>query len=129
VSCHVIPLYKLSFLDGSIIENKGTIQTKIREGNIEIPLAFQRVTSNVDLECDGLLGRDFLQQTQAQICYKTRTLTSQYQGSVVERKLISKLEKDSQPEKRNRTNTKSDKNISGTTIFLKTTNSIEVTTM
>jgi hypothetical protein len=113
VSCHVIPLYNLSFVDGSIIENQGTKQTKIREGNIEIPLAFQLVSSKVDLECDGLLGRDFLQQTQAQICYKTRTLTFQYQGSVVERKLISKLEKDSQPEKKNRTNTRSDKKYPG----------------
>jgi hypothetical protein len=61
------------------------------------------VSSQVDLECDDLLGRDFLQQIQAQICYKARTLTFQYQESVVERKLISKLEKVRQLEKKNRT--------------------------
>jgi hypothetical protein len=41
------------------------------------------------MNCDGILGRDFLRQTQAQICYyKTGTLTFQYGGLAAEKKKL-----------------------------------------
>jgi hypothetical protein len=73
-------------VDGFIMETHGSIDTKIREVNIEIP---QIVSKQVDINCDGILGRDFLRRTLAQICYKSRILTLRYKGAVTEKRLIS----------------------------------------
>jgi hypothetical protein len=79
---------RVKSVDGSIIETHGSIETKIREGNVEIPFTFQLVSKQVDIECDGILGRDFLRKAQAQICYKSRTLTFRYKGTVIEKRLV-----------------------------------------
>jgi hypothetical protein len=47
-------------VDGFIMETHGSIDTKIREVNIEIP---QIVSKQVVINCDGILGRDFLRRT------------------------------------------------------------------
>ncbi len=36
---------------------------------------FQLVNKQMDIPCDGILGRDFLQGTRAKVCYETRTVT------------------------------------------------------
>jgi hypothetical protein len=45
------------------------------------------VSKQIDITGDGILGRDFLQRTRAQICYENRTLTLHYAGKVVHKKL------------------------------------------
>jgi len=54
-------------VEGSVIETHGSIQTRIREGGIDIPFHFQLVGKQVDLKGDGILRRDFLKSLQARI--------------------------------------------------------------
>ena len=56
-------------VEGSVIETHGSIETRIREGGIDIPFRFQLVSQQVDLKGDGVLGRVFLKVMQARICY------------------------------------------------------------
>jgi len=48
-------------VDGSLIETHGSVETKILESEISIPYRLQLVSKQVDVRCDGILGRDFLQ--------------------------------------------------------------------
>lgn len=80
---------KIKSVDGSVTETHGAIETRIREGNIEVPFTFQLVSKQVDIACDGILGRDFLQKTQAKICYETGTLTFRHKNVEVKKKLLS----------------------------------------
>jgi hypothetical protein len=50
---------RIRSVEGSVIETYGSIETKILEGNEEIPFKFQLVNKQVDLLGDGILGRDF----------------------------------------------------------------------
>ena len=75
-------------VEGSVIETHGSIETKILEGSLQIPFRFQLVSKQVDLLGDGILGRDFLKQMQAQICYQSRTQTFTYAGVTIT-KLLS----------------------------------------
>ena len=43
--------------------------------SLKIPFSFQLVGKQVDSPCDGILGRDFFENTGAQICYASGTLT------------------------------------------------------
>ena len=70
-------------VEGSVIETHGSIETKILEGPLQIPFRFQQVSKQVDLLGDGILGRDFLKQMQAKICYQSRTLTFTYAGVTI----------------------------------------------
>ena len=36
---------------------------------------FQLVNKQVDIPCDGILGRDFIQRAKARLCYESRTVT------------------------------------------------------
>ena len=36
---------------------------------------FQLVNKQVDIQCDEILGRDFLQSKMAKFCYESRTVT------------------------------------------------------
>jgi hypothetical protein len=45
------------------------------EGTMKIPITFQLVGKQVDIPCDGILGRDFLTRVGANICYEKGTLT------------------------------------------------------
>jgi len=70
-------------VESSVIETHGSIETKILEGSLQIPFCFQLVSKQVDLLGDGILGRDFLKQMQAKICYQSRTLTFMYAGVTI----------------------------------------------
>ena len=74
-------------VEGSVIETRGSIETKILEGFLQIPFRFQLVSKQVDLLADGILGRDFLKQMQAKICYRSRTLTFTYAGVTITKSL------------------------------------------
>jgi hypothetical protein len=65
---------KLKSVDGSIVETHGVVKAKVREGELEIPIKFQLVNKQVTIEGDGILGKDFLQNMKAQICYGNRTV-------------------------------------------------------
>jgi hypothetical protein len=72
---------------GSVIETHGSIETKILEGPLHIPFRFQLVSKQVDLLGNGRLGRDFLKQMQAQICYQGRILIFTYAGVTISKPL------------------------------------------
>jgi hypothetical protein len=57
-------------VEGSLIETHGSVETKILESEISIPYQLQLVSNQVDVRCDGILGRDFLQAMSVSICYK-----------------------------------------------------------
>jgi hypothetical protein len=78
---------RVKSVEGSVIETHGNIEAKIRDGAVEIPFRFQLVSKQVDLGGDGILGRDFLKQMQAQTCYQNATLTLHHAGAVVTKQL------------------------------------------
>jgi hypothetical protein len=49
-------------------------EARVELKNGSIPYPFQQVNQQVDNPCDGILGRDFLQQMKAKICYENRTI-------------------------------------------------------
>ena len=85
---------RVKSIGGAVIETHGSIQTRIREGRIDIPFRFQLVSQQVGVKGDGILGRDFLKLMQARICYKGRSLTFRRAGFVIHKKLISLPELD-----------------------------------
>ena len=66
---------KVKSVDGSIIEISGTVQSVVNVDSLKISLTFQLFSKQVDISCDGILGRDFLEHAGAQICYGSGTLT------------------------------------------------------
>jgi hypothetical protein len=66
---------KVKCVDGSPLETHGVVDTLIRIGSNELPHKFQLVSNQVDLPCDGILGRDFFQMAKATICYASRSVT------------------------------------------------------
>jgi hypothetical protein len=60
--------------DGSPIETHGAIEAKIGLGSKLVPHSFQLVSKQVDIPCDGILGRNFFQRARAKISYETRTV-------------------------------------------------------
>ena len=65
---------KIKCVDGSPMETHGTVDANIEIGRKLIEHKFQLVHKQVDIPCDGIVGRDFLQHTQAKICYATGTV-------------------------------------------------------
>jgi hypothetical protein len=65
---------KVKCVDGSPMQTHGTVVARIELKNSSIPHEFQLVNKQVDIPCDGILGRDFLQRVKAKICYETRTV-------------------------------------------------------
>ena len=65
---------KLKGVSGSSIQTLGAVQVTMYEGTVEIPFTFQLVGRQVDIPCDGILGRDFLTRAGANICYEKGTL-------------------------------------------------------
>jgi hypothetical protein len=51
---------RVKSVECSVIEKRGSIETKILEGSLNIPFHFQLGSKQVDLLGDGILGRDFL---------------------------------------------------------------------
>jgi hypothetical protein len=66
---------KVKCVDESPIETHGVIDTKIDLGKKSATHGFQLVNKQVDIQCDGILGRDFHQRARANIFYETRTVT------------------------------------------------------
>jgi len=85
---------RVKSVEGSVIETHGSIETRIREGGMDIPFHFQLVSKQVDVKGDGILGRDFFKLMQARICYKERSLTFRHAGCVMRKKLISLAERE-----------------------------------
>jgi hypothetical protein len=62
-------------VDGSPMERHGVREATIELGSNSIIHDFRLVNKQVDIPCDGILGRNFLQSARAKICYETRTVT------------------------------------------------------
>ena len=60
-------------VDGSIIETLGTVETVVNAKPLKIPFTFQPVSKQVDIACDEILGKDFLENAGAKICYVSGT--------------------------------------------------------
>jgi hypothetical protein len=56
------------------METHGVVVARIELTNNLILHDFQLVNKQVDIPCDGILGRDSLQRTRAKVCYETRTV-------------------------------------------------------
>jgi hypothetical protein len=80
---------RVKSVEGSVIETHGSIETKPVVGSLQIPFRFQIVSKQFDLLGDGNLGRDFLKQMQAKICYQSTTLTFTYAGVTITKSLSS----------------------------------------
>jgi len=66
---------KVKCVDGSPMETHGDLETRIELSNISILQDFQLVNKQVDIPCDGIVGRDSLQRKRAKVCYETRTVS------------------------------------------------------
>jgi hypothetical protein len=66
---------KVKCIGGSPMETHGILEVRIELGNSSIVHDFQLVNKQVDIPCDGILGRDFLQCTRAKVCYESQTVT------------------------------------------------------
>ena len=53
---------RLKSVNEAIIESHGIVAANVLEGSVSIPVEFQLVSKQVDLERDGILGKDFLQK-------------------------------------------------------------------
>jgi hypothetical protein len=65
---------KVKCVDGSPMETHGVLEARIELSNSSILHDFQLVNKQVDIPCDGILGRDSLQRKRAKVCYETRTV-------------------------------------------------------
>ena len=76
-------------VSGSSIQTLGTVQATVYEGTVKIPFTFQLVGKQVDIPCDGILGRDFLTHTVANISYEKGTLSLGLGSNKIHKVLIS----------------------------------------
>jgi hypothetical protein len=67
----------------------------VNVNSLKIPSSFQLVSKQVDIPCDGILGRDFLEHAGAQICYVSGTLTLGTGSSKI-KKTLSPINTESQ---------------------------------
>lgn len=58
---------KVKCVDGSPLETHGVVEANIELGNSSVRHEFQLVNKEVDIPCDGILGRDFLQRVKAKV--------------------------------------------------------------
>jgi hypothetical protein len=58
---------RLKSVHGSVVETHGLVKAQVLGGNMSIPMELQLVSKQVDIEGDGILGKDFLQKMKAQI--------------------------------------------------------------
>jgi hypothetical protein len=61
---------KVKCEDGAVVETHGIVEACVGDGKLKIPFNVHLVSTQVDLAYDGILGRDFLRHTTAQICYE-----------------------------------------------------------
>jgi hypothetical protein len=81
---------RLKRVNGAVIETHGVVEANILEGSVSIPVEFQLVSNLVDLEGDGILGKDFLQKMKAQICYGNNSVRFNGRQSSFEKVLVKK---------------------------------------
>jgi hypothetical protein len=65
---------KVKSLEGSEIETFRIVKAEVEVGNNFVPFEFQLVNKQVDILCDGIIGRDFFLHTKAQICYDSQNV-------------------------------------------------------
>jgi hypothetical protein len=53
---------KMKGVDGSVIETYRTVKTVMNADFLKIPFPFHLVNKQVDIPCNGILGRDFLER-------------------------------------------------------------------
>jgi hypothetical protein len=78
---------KVRGIDGSVVQTYGVIEVQVQEGNFGVRFPFHLVNKQVDPVYDGILGRDFLQSTKANICYKKKRLTFEADGHRVTKEI------------------------------------------
>jgi hypothetical protein len=78
---------KLKSVDGLVVETYGLVEAKVKEGSRRIPISLQFVHKQLDIEGDGILGKDFLLRTRAQICYEQKRVNFKWQNSRFEKPL------------------------------------------
>ena len=66
---------KVKCADGSPMETHGVLEARFELRNSSIVPNFQLVNKQVDIPCDGILGRDFLQHAKVKLYYESRTVT------------------------------------------------------
>jgi hypothetical protein len=66
---------KVKGVKGSEIEIFGTVKAKVQLGNISVSYEFQLVQKQIDIPCDGIIGRDFLLCTKTRIYYGMQSVT------------------------------------------------------
>ena len=54
--------------------NPCVLEPRIELNNSSIVHDFQLVNKQMNIPCDGILGRDFFQRTRAKLCYESRTV-------------------------------------------------------
>jgi len=62
---------KVKCVDGSPMETHGVLEARIELKNSSIVHNFQLVNKQVDIPCDGILGRDFFQHAKVKLCYES----------------------------------------------------------
>ena len=80
---------RVKSVEGSVLEIHGSLETQVREGDMNIPYRLKLVSKQVDLKGDGILGCDILAAMRVRICYRERVLIFRYKGVLVSRKLMS----------------------------------------
>jgi hypothetical protein len=63
---------RVKTVSGLLIETHGAIEAVIELRDSFITHEFQLANKQIDIPCDGILGRDFLRNAKAQICYETQ---------------------------------------------------------
>ena len=66
---------RVKSVSGAVFETLGTVRVVTCEGPLSVPFTFQLLGKQVDIQCDGKLGRDFLTHAGAKICYESGTVT------------------------------------------------------
>jgi hypothetical protein len=57
------------------MKTHGVLEARVEPSNSSIVHDFQLVNKQVDIPCDGILGRDFLKHAKAKDCYESRNVT------------------------------------------------------
>lgn len=63
--------------EGTKLQTLGSLDTKIKFGNFNIPFKFHILNSGLQLKTDGLIGADFLKTFNAQMDFSNNTLKLQ----------------------------------------------------
>jgi hypothetical protein len=83
-------------VSGSIMQTMAALHLVMYEGSVRITFTFQLVDKQIDLPCDGILGRNFLAHAGTKILYETGILTPGT-GSTTIHKVFSTINTKSHP--------------------------------